>query len=317
MADPPTSARRFSSATVALVAAGLIALVAIGIALLRSGETAAAPSAAGNSAAAAQPPSLDASIAQLREGLRRDPDNDSAWYLLGLAYRDSERFAEAEQAFRRAMELAPGNADYAAYVGEALLLNSDGNPPPEAERLFRHALELQPGNPQARYYLATLQDMAGHHREAVDALIALVREAPADAPWEPQVRGAVTTIAREHNIDIAGRLPPPRQPQATASTATAAIPGPTREQMAAASSIPPSQQDEMVRAMVDRLAGRLRQNPRDEQGWVRLMRSRMVLNDPSAARGALNSALAAFHEDAATQQRLRAAARELGVPGAG
>ena len=54
----------------------------------------------------------------------------------------------------------------------------------------RRALELQPGNPQARYYLATMKDMRGDHRGAVDDLIALLREAPADAPWEPQVREA-------------------------------------------------------------------------------------------------------------------------------
>ena len=65
-----------------------------------------------------------------------------------------------------------------------------------------------------------------------------------------------------------------------------------------------------------RLANRLRQNPRDEQGWVRLMRSRMVLNDRPAASEALRAALTAFNGDAAAQQRLRTAAQELGVPGA-
>jgi hypothetical protein len=45
------------------------------------------------------------------------------------------------------------------------------------------------------------------------------------------------------------------------------------------------------------------------------MRSRMVLNEPEAAAEALRSALAAFAGDAATQQRLRTAAQELGVPG--
>jgi cytochrome c-type biogenesis protein CcmH len=86
--------------------------------------------------------------------------------------------------------------------------------------------------------------------------------------------------------------------------------------MAAASSIPPSQQNEMVRGMVEGLAGRLRTNPRDEQGWIRLMRSRMVLQQPDQAREALRSALAAFANDAAVQGRLRQAAGELGVPAA-
>jgi cytochrome c-type biogenesis protein CcmH len=72
----------------------------------------------------------------------------------------------------------------------------------------------------------------------------------------------------------------------------------------------------MVQNMVDRLANRLRQNPRDADGWIRLMRSRMVLGERDAAGAALRSSLAAFNGDAATQGQLRTAARELGVPGA-
>ena len=69
----------------------------------------------------------------------------------------------------------------------------------------------------------------------------------------------------------------------------------------------------MVRAMVDGLAARLRQNPRDADGWIRLMRSRMVLHDENAAREALRSGLTAFQGDAATQGRLREAANQLGI----
>jgi cytochrome c-type biogenesis protein CcmH len=257
---------------------------------------------------------MDQAIAQLEEEVRRDPDNDEKWFLLGMAYRDLERFADAARAFRRAKELVPQNANYYTYLGEALVLQGGRSPPPEAEALFRRALELEPGNAAGRFYLATLRDARGEHRQAIDELLALLREAPAGAPWEGQVRQAVIAIAAERNIDISGRLPPARQP--APSTATAAIPGPTREQMEAARGIPPSEQDAMVRAMVDGLASRLRQNPRDAEGWIRLMRSRMVLNDPNAAREALRSGLAAFQDDRATQQRLRTAANELGVPAA-
>ena len=315
MADT-TSTRRVTPATIALILAALIAVVAIGIAVFRSNDTAdesAGNSAAtGNSAMAQGPGSIDDMIASLRERLRQDPDNHEAWHMLGLAYRDAGRFNEAEQAFRRAMELQPQNADYTAYLAEALLLRGGDNPPPEAEQLLRRVLELQPGNPQARYYLATLKDIRGDHQTAVNELIELVREAPADAPWEPQVREAVTTIARTNNINIEGRLPPPRQPQQSA--ATAAIPGPTREQMDAARTIPPGQQDEMVKGMVDGLAERLRQNPRDEARWIMLMRSRMVMNDRPGATDALRQSLAAFQNDAAAQGRLREAARQLSVP---
>ena len=315
MADASPSVRRLSPATIALAFAALLAMIAIGIVIGRS--TADGGEDSGNAsanAAAAQPRAgnEEAMVAALRERLRQDPDNDRGWFMLGMSYRGSGRFAEAEQAFRRASELAPRNADYLAYLGEILLATGHDNPPREATALFRRALAIQPAHPQARYYLATIKDMGGDHRGAIDDLVALVRDAPADAPWVDQVRGAAVAIAEDNHIDINGRLPPPRAPQG--STATAAIPGPTSEQMQAARSIPPGQQDQMVRGMVEGLAARLRQNPRDAEGWIRLMRSRMVLGDPTAAGAALRSALAAFQDDAATQGRLRAAARDLGVP---
>ena len=312
MAEAPAPRRGISSATLALGAAAILAVTAVGIAVFRSDERAEAP-ATNAAAAAGEAGSMDQAIASLEEEVRRDPDNDEKWFLLGMAYRDLERFADATRAFRRAKELQPQNANYYTYLGEALVLQGGRSPPPEAEALFRRALELEPGNAAGRFYLATLRDARGEHRQAIDELIALLREAPAGAPWEGQVRQAVIAIAAERNIDITGRLPPARQP-APQSTATAAIPGPTPEQMEAARGIPPSQQDAMVRGMVDSLANRLRQNPRDAEGWIRLMRSRMVLNDPNAAREALRSGLAAFEDDRATQQRLRTAASELGVP---
>jgi cytochrome c-type biogenesis protein CcmH len=310
MADSAPSGRRPAPATVALILAALLAAAALAYALFIRGDDAGAAEA--NESVAA-PPGPDATIVQLAQSLRQDPDNHRGWFMLGTVYRGSERFTDAALAFRRAMELEPGNADYTAYLGEALLLAGDGTPPPEAEQLFRRALELQPGNPQALYYLATLKDLRGDHRGALDELVALLRAAPAGAPWEPQVREAASAIARRNNIDISGRLPaaPP-----AASAATAAIPGPTPEQMAAASAMRPSQQDEMAKGMVDRLAARLRQNPRDAEGWIRLMRSRMVLQDAAGARQALTSGLAAFPNDAAAQNRLRQAARALAVPAA-
>jgi cytochrome c-type biogenesis protein CcmH len=315
-APPANPARRFTPATIALIVAALLAAAAVAIALFRPGDAAdPVANVTANAAAPAPGGNLEEMIASLRERLRTDPDNHEGWFLLGMSYRNAGRFAEAEQSFRRASELQPRNADYVAYRGEALLLTGGAAPPPEATVLFRRVLELQPGNPQARYYLATIKDVGGDHRGAVDDLVALLRDAPADAPWEAQVRQAVTAIAQQHNIDLAGRLPAARTP--APSTATSGIPGPSREQLEAARSLPPSKQDEMVQGMVERLATRLRQNPRDADGWIRLMRSRMVLNDPAAAGEALRSGLAAFANDPATQTRLRNSARELGIPGAG
>ena len=72
----------------------------------------------------------------------------------------------------------------------------------------------------------------------------------------------------------------------------------------------------MVKGMVDSLAAKLKANPNDADGWLRLMRARMVLNDRGGATQALRDGTAAFASDKAAQARLSEGARALGVPGA-
>jgi len=310
MADASASPRRFSIATIALILAALLAGAAIIYAVTRSSEETAAANAA---APAAMPGQGDPaqSIASMRQMLSQDPDNHRGWYLLGLTLQQGGQFDEARQAFQRAMQLQPNNPDYLSSYAEMILVIGGPNADREAESLFRRALEFRRDHPAPRYYLAILKDQQGKHQEAVDELLALLKEAPAGARWEPQVRDAAVKIAELNKIDIAGKLPPAPAP----SPATAAIPGPTQEQMQDARNIPPGQQAEMVKGMVDRLAARLQQNPKDERGWMMLMRSRMVQGEQQGASEALRSGLQAFTDDPAAQQRLRAAAAQLGIAG--
>ena len=93
------------------------------------------------------------------------------------------------------------------------------------------------------------------------------------------------------------------------------MPGPSAEQVAGAAAMTAGDRQAMIRGMVDGLARKLQANPRDEAGWLRLMRARSVLGDNAAAAKARNDALAAFAGDAATQSRIRAAATEIGITG--
>ncbi len=106
-----------------------------------------------------------------------------------------------------------------------------------------------------------------------------------------------------------------------AQTATAAMPSadpaasPTAQDMEAAQSLSDGQRNAVIRDMVDGLAARLESSPNDEDGWLRLMRSRATLGEKDAAKAALTKALETFAGDAAVKSRLTSAARELGVEG--
>jgi cytochrome c-type biogenesis protein CcmH len=275
---------RPSASTIILIAAGLIAAVSAAVAISRS--------TGGSTASEASPAAKD-------------------WRVVGWAYVEANKPEEAAAAYRRAAEIEPDNAENWSSLGEVLQAAS-ASIVPEAAGAFDKALKLNPADPRARYFQAVQKDLGGDHKGAIDLWLALLRDTPPGAPWEADLRRTVEQSAARNKIDLAGRMPAPGA--VAGSTATAAIPGPTGEQLAAASSIPPSRQDEMVNAMVERLANRLKTNPRDAEGWIQLMRSRVVLSQAGAARDALRSGLAAFQGDAATQGRLRSAAAELGVP---
>ena len=65
----------------------------------------------------------------------------------------------------------------------------------------------------------------------------------------------------------------------------------------------------MILAMVGNLAARLEQQPDDVDGWARLGRSYMVLDEPQKARDAYAHAVKLKPDDAALQQAYAEASR--------
>ncbi len=68
--------------------------------------------------------------------------------------------------------------------------------------------------------------------------------------------------------------------------------GPSAEDMNAAEEMTPEERQEMIRGMVDRLAERLRENPGDLAGWLRLGRAQAVLGELDKSADAYGRALA-------------------------
>jgi cytochrome c-type biogenesis protein CcmH len=280
MAAASDTPRRPPLATMILVAAAVVAAVSICLALWRTHQA----SSDGENPAAAD------------------------WRTVGWAYAEKGDRQASAAAYRRATALEPDNSENWSSLGEALQTAST-IVVPEAAAALAKAVALEPADPRARYFLAVQKDLSGDHRGAVSDWLALLRDTPADAPWRSDLARTIEQAAARSKIDVR----PQMAEAANAPPAVAPIPGPTAGQLAAAAAIPPGQQDEMARDMVGRLAARLAANPRDAEGWIRLMRSQMVLKEPDRARQALATALAAFEGEPVTQNRLISAAAELGV----
>jgi cytochrome c-type biogenesis protein CcmH len=98
------------------------------------------------------------------------------------------------------------------------------------------------------------------------------------------------------------------KPDGSPSTADAA---PTPD----ASTEMTAEQREMARGMVERLAARLATDGSDVEGWLRLVRSYMVLGEHDKARAAASDARRALAGDPSKLQRLDTGVKALGVEG--
>jgi cytochrome c-type biogenesis protein CcmH len=73
--------------------------------------------------------------------------------------------------------------------------------------------------------------------------------------------------------------------------------GPSEDQIAASSELGADQRNAMIQGMVERLSQRLARDGADPEGWLRLVRSYMVLGEPGKARAAATDARRALAGD--------------------
>lgn len=290
--------------TIAAVALAIM-LAAIGYRIWWGGDEAPAEAATG---AMSAPSSLD----ELRERAEAAPDDAEAWQRLGFAYFEQSMFAESADAYERATQNAPESAVLWSSLGEARVMASEDEPLPlPALEAFNRAIELDSGDPRARYFLGVKKDLSGDHQGAITDWLALLADTPPGAPWENDLVRTIEQVGAINEIEVSERIATAAQTRDLLPTpAMAGIPGPTPEQMQAASSMSPSQQQDMAEGMVERLAARLESEPGNVGGWIMLMRSYKTLERDEAAQEAYDRALQA-NPGAAGQ--LREAAETLGI----
>jgi cytochrome c-type biogenesis protein CcmH len=267
----------------------------------------------------AELPDVETMIERLAARLETTPNDVEGWRMLGWSYFNLQQAPKAVEAYARAVALEPQAAALKAAYGEAMVAAEGGSVTAQAAEMFNAVLAIEGGNVKARYYLALADAQNGKKQQALDTWIALLAEPLDEEPWVAELRQHSASLARELNVDIAARVPNgPGRPAAREMSAAVGKPGVgpralTPEEMQTAQALPADRQQAMIRGMVNGLADRLRQKPRDEEGWLRLMQSRVVLGEEGAAREALERALAVFSDDASAGARISAAARDLGI----
>jgi cytochrome c-type biogenesis protein CcmH len=299
-----------------------------------SAQTAALPQTVTSSTATlatAQPPTalppVEEMIQRLLARLQRNTQDPEGWRTLGWSYFSLERFADAANAYSKAIELRPGAAEYRSARGEALVRDADGVVTPEAKKELEEAVKLDPKNARARFFIGLAKEQEGDKAAALSDWSSLLAEADPNEPWLPDLKRRMTDLRRD--IGNGGATSLPTEPKvsgngvleslkagekSTPQPVEPAARGPRPEDIRNAEKMAPEDRTAMIRGMVDGLASRLDRSPRDADGWIRLVRSRVVLGDAELARKSLERALTVFTDDGPERTRIVEAAQQLGLP---
>lgn len=220
---------------------------------------------------------LEALVEKLVDYLKQHPESAEGWMHLREALSALGDNPRAAQLLADAVASHPRDLELRVTFGESLVVMSDGQVSPAARLVFEQAATLDPRHPGVRYYLALGKFQRGEVEGAYNDWVALAKDSPPNAPWLGIVNNQIQTAAAR-----LGRAAP------MGSQAERA--GPTAEQRAAIEAMNPADRDAMIRGMVQQLADRLKAQPGDYQGWIRLARAYAVLGDMKESLGALRQA---------------------------
>ncbi|HTG22410.1 MAG TPA: tetratricopeptide repeat protein, partial [Reyranella sp.] len=177
-------------------------------------------------------------------------------------------------AARARLAAQPDDPEALSALGEALTLEANGTVTRPAVESFNKALAAQPDDPRALYYLGLHEAQSGDSRAALARWRALLAKSPTDAPFLPMLRAEIERVAKA--AGLGPDIPP----------APTGMPQPSREQQDAMASMTPEQRQQAIRGMVEGLAARMKENPQDRAGWLRLANAWKVLGENGSAADA-------------------------------
>jgi cytochrome c-type biogenesis protein CcmH len=268
-------------------------------------------------------PPVDEMIRRLAVRLLQNPNDVEGWRTLGWSYASIGHFSEAGEAYAKAIELRPGAAEIRSARVEVLVKSADGVVTADARNAIEETLRIDPKDARARFFRGLAKEQDGDKTSALADWTELLQDVNSDEPWVPDLKNKISELERNTGSDAArpavpkpdtagGLLEALRTPRAP-HMSRAIEKGPSPEDVRAAEAMPPADRAAMIQGMIDGLASRLEQSPRDPEGWIKLIRSRVVLGEAELAKRALARGLEVFADDKQQRDRIADAAQQLGL----
>ncbi|WP_206454875.1 c-type cytochrome biogenesis protein CcmI [Aurantimonas marina] len=276
----------------------------------------------------------DDAKAAFEQALTINGDYLPAHFFLALDLSQEGDYAQAEAAWAKLIDISPKDAPWMQIADAALAdaRQKTGAAPPPAS-LAQNAQPKANGPSEAD--MAAASEMSADDRQAmiqgmVSQLAARLEANPDDlAGWKRLIRSyAVMGDSEKASAALATASGAFTRGSAAgqeiaalgealgltpAQTTLSAPPQPSEADVAAASAMSADDRQAMIQGMVSQLASRLESNPRDVEGWKRLIRSYKVLGQSEKASDALRTAFQHFGADTAAGREIAALGEELGL----
>jgi cytochrome c-type biogenesis protein CcmH len=218
-------------------------------------------------------------VQALEAKVEQSPSDAQGWIDLGRAYVDVERAKDAKDSFAKAMALGRKEPDLLRQFAHAAILSEGGRVTTDAQSALQRVLGADPSDPTSRFFLALAKAQNQDVEGALADWLTLERQLPPQAPLRQLLSENIDKAARQLGKD------PAKLPGRTVGRAGGSA-GPSAEDMAAAEQMTPEQRQAFIESMVERLAAKMKEEPDNLEGWIRLANAYGVLEKREEARTA-------------------------------
>ena len=243
-------------------------------------------------------------VARVEAHLREHPEDGRGWDVLAPVYMRMGDLTQAADAFQRATRLLGESPKRLAGFARATIMLENGIVSEPARKAYVKLRALEPQSLEPQVWLAIAQEQDGDLKGAEAEYRRLLPGA--EAPWKGLLEARLQSVSER----LGGGAP------ADGSKGDG-LPAPENvrpaDAMAAAAAMTPAEREKFIGQMVDGLATRLKENGNDLGGWMRLVRSYVILGRREAATTALASARGQFAGDEKSLTQLNELAQSLGL----
>ncbi len=302
------SSENFSTATIVTAICGLVLVPVLSIVFYTAIGNPQRPDMPLQARMSADPKtqSIEELVARAEARAQQNPDEVQGWKVLAPVYLRLGRVQDSVNAYRNILRLEGSTPNTEAALGEALTIEAGGMVTAEAKQRFQTALAGDRTNVKPQFFIALALGQEGKFKEAKAAWEEILSKSPKDAPWvKPaeaelqKVNSKITDGAPASGL-VAGKKP-------------STVGNPTKEDVANAATMSGEDRMAMISGMVAQLADKLKDDPANIDGWLRIIRSYAVLGRKDEAAGALTTATKHFADDPEASKKLNDLALAMNI----